>query len=369
MASNTLEVLAALEEFDELCEMLVLFSILQRGLRPATSSSGKKQLNLLLLGKTGHGKSATGNSTLGRKEFESCSSSTSVTSEVKCSQRMCGDYVVNVIDTPGLADTNFTENSVKEIEQLIENMKKAIRMSPGGIHAFLFVVRFGNRFTEEDKRCLHIFKQIFGGNFMEDNGIIVFTHGDNFQESMENEETPNTTFDTWCREQGGVMGDLVTECNNRCVLFNNREKDEGAVQAQMEKLIELVERFANPYTFEEFTVYECLRDKLIVETKLPKMKESFQSEIEALKLNIKRECRSGDVSMDTFILIEFQIAELHDTIIEEDKGTQLLSDMADQVTAIRLQLLNDFERQEEARRRREEEAGRRREENDRCCIA
>ncbi|BFZ13809.1 hypothetical protein BsWGS_16848 [Bradybaena similaris] len=360
MAFNNMTVLAALEEFDELCQMLVLSSILERGLRPATSSSGKQQLNLLLLGKTGHGKSATGNSTLGRKEFRNCSSTSSVTSEVKCSQRMCGNYVVNVIDTPGLADTNFSKDSVMEIEQHIENMKKAIRMSPGGIHAFLFVVSFGSRFTEEERRCLHILKQIFGDDFMEDNGIIVFTHGDNFQQSMEDEETPNITFDTWCRKQGGAMGDLITECNNRCLLFNNREKDGGTVQAQMEKLIGLVERFASPYTLIDFILHESLRDKLIVEMKLPKMKEAFQKEIDVLKLDINRRCRLGNVSLETFILMAIQTDELRCKILKEDRGTQVLSSIANQLTAIRLQLVYDFERQEEARRRREKE--------DKCCI-
>ncbi|KAH9505589.1 hypothetical protein Btru_055961 [Bulinus truncatus] len=118
-----------------------------------------QQTNLLLLGKTGNGKSSLGNSILGRDAFESKPSMESVTKNVMFDFTETLGERFKVVDTPGVGDTRAGD-SVEDTRLILTAMSKAISLSPQGYHAFLLVVKFGGRFTEEDRQTDRLFNNI-----------------------------------------------------------------------------------------------------------------------------------------------------------------------------------------------------------------
>ncbi len=82
------------------------------------SPDSEDEVRIVLLGKTGVGKSATGNTILGRDAFKADLSQELVTKE--CQRETCGinGRNITVIDTPGLFDTELTN---EEIQREISN--------------------------------------------------------------------------------------------------------------------------------------------------------------------------------------------------------------------------------------------------------
>lgn len=183
------------------------------------------EVSLVLVGMTGTGKSASGNTILRDTVFISQPSSNPVTAECQVAKTEINGIHVRVIDTPDIFDDDL-KSSHKD-----KHVKKCKELSESDPCVYLLVMHV-SRFTDDEREILTKLEKAFGNNISEKT-VILFTRGGDLQQT----EISLKDFLDSCQPN---LKKIIEKCGKRCVVFENSKSDSDQVKKLMDIVFSLI---------------------------------------------------------------------------------------------------------------------------------
>ncbi|RGB33871.1 AIG1 family-domain-containing protein [Rhizophagus diaphanus] len=204
---------------------------------------------ILLIGKTGAGKSTLANMLIGEKKFKTSDDSDSITQICQSTLINLNGKEYNLVDTPGIFDTK------RPNDQILNEIARSIVQCSHGLMAILFVMAAG-RYTEEQRVTTDTILKFLGQEESCRHIIVVFTKCRKKQ-----------TKDRHLMEEGfnADLKSFLDKVGNRWVISPDPdmfdEQDDPVLERHINDLKTYIGVMPKPYTTELFEEVRIAREK------------------------------------------------------------------------------------------------------------
>ncbi|KAA0067609.1 protein AIG1-like [Cucumis melo var. makuwa] len=176
-------------------------------------------------------------------------------------------------------------------EYIAREIAKCVDLVKEGIHAVILVFSVRTRFSEEETATIRTLQTLFGTKIV-DFVIVLFTGGDDLEDNDE------TLEDYLGRECPVELKDIIAASKNRCLVFNNKTKNETKKIEQVEKLIEMVHGVVQQNGGKAYT--HGLFSNVKFEAKLQDVKTKLEQQLEfETQARLKAEQRAQEIQQQS----------------------------------------------------------------------